>query len=404
MVSTETQSILQRKAAAGTKDQVARTMSVAKAMRLTIAKIGKEMFDMPLSVIGAVTQDCNAADLSELTDDAALLCLLEDDGQVGAAVIGTEIVGGLIQQQTMGRIGPSNGDTRPMTQTDAIMCAPLLDSLFKRVKPMLEIKAEQDVVTDFSFGARFEDARAMAMALDQPEYFVVRLTLDLAGGVRQGDLALVLPKTRAVKTEQVNGDQSEGTGVSETPKLDNVVMALPAELMIVLCKLTLELAQVEQWAIGDVVNLPQNSFSDTEIFTKTGVKIGSGKLGQVDGLRALRLRRDPIYATQPRRREGDLADLDLPEIEELPRNESKNLQIEAAPNSEDLVIDSGDGLPPLRHSKGTSEHEDSIEANEHEDSSEKPHESRSQEVALPELSDFPDLADLAQLPQAGANA
>jgi hypothetical protein len=38
-----------------------------------------------------------------------------------------------------------------------------------------------------------EDKRALTIALDQAEYFVARLTLDLALGTRQGELILVLP-------------------------------------------------------------------------------------------------------------------------------------------------------------------------------------------------------------------
>ena len=44
MVSIEAQSILRRKAALGTQEHEARVMSVAKAMRQSIAKLGKELF------------------------------------------------------------------------------------------------------------------------------------------------------------------------------------------------------------------------------------------------------------------------------------------------------------------------------------------------------------------------
>ena len=48
MVSIEAQSILRRKAALGTQEHEARAMSVAKAMRQSIAKLGKELLEVVL--------------------------------------------------------------------------------------------------------------------------------------------------------------------------------------------------------------------------------------------------------------------------------------------------------------------------------------------------------------------
>ena len=52
--------------------------------------------------------------------------------------------------------------------------------------------------------------------------------------------------------------------------------------------------------------------------TDKGLKIGTGTLGQTDGTRALRKNRAPIHISQPRRREIDHTELDLPEIKALP--------------------------------------------------------------------------------------
>jgi hypothetical protein len=85
-----------------------------------------------------------------------------------------------------------------------------------------------------------------------------------------------------------------------------------------LCKVKLELSQVKQLAVGEALHLPHNTFPETEIVSLTGATIGSFVLGQVSGIRALRLKRVSVHATQPRRREADLTELDLPEITALP--------------------------------------------------------------------------------------
>jgi hypothetical protein len=101
-------------------------------------------------------------------------------------------------------------------------------------------------------------------------------------------------------------------------------MRLPAELNMVLCHVTLPLASIEGLSVGQTLPLPQNTFPETQIVAATGRIIGTGTLGQIDGVRALRLARDPIHATQPRRRLSDRDDLDLPEIEALPDAPRRN--------------------------------------------------------------------------------
>ena len=392
MVSTETQSILRRKAALGTQQQVARAMSVAKAMRQSIAKLGKELFEMPLSAIGAVTEERQLSDLSEIVSDSALLCLLEgEDGRIGAAIIGADIVGGLIQQQTMGHVSAAKGASRPMTQTDAAMCAPLLDSLFERVAPMLELEAEHGVIAGYRFGARFEDARALDMALDMPEYFVVRLTLDLAGGTRQGEMSLILPMIPPANASGPDAlSKTDENGASCT-QMNDVAMGLPTELNMVLCKLSLKLAQVKRLAVGEVLRLPHNTFPETDIVTQTGKIIGSGVLGQVNGMRALRLKRVPIHATQPRRRESDLVELDLPEITALPRQNNGAAAGAVKTEIESFTAD----LPaPKNASADTKSKADELSISDADLS--KLENGSFQDIELPELDDFPDLAELSQ--------
>jgi flagellar motor switch protein FliM len=400
MVSTETQSILQRKAALGTQEQAAKAMSVARAMRQSIAKLGKEMFEMSLSAIGVMTEERKSVSLPELITDDSLLCLLEgDDGKVGAAIIGADIVGGLIQQQTMGHISAPNSASRTMTQTDAAMCAPLLDALFERVAPMLEIEAERNIVGGFRFGARFEDARALDMALDMQDYFVVRLTLDLAGGIRQGEMSLIVPKVPPAADYGAATSSNKDEDAQLVSKMNDVVMELPTELNMILCKISLELAQVEQLVVGETLALPHNTFPETEIVTANGNVIGSGVLGQVNGIRALRLKRVPDYVTEPRRREADLPKLDLPDIKPLTLQNNNVAENTNEADVEPLYVDSGDDLPAqnvatIVNGNTDDEHSQISALNVIENGSEL-------SVEVPELDDFPDLTELTQVEKVG---
>jgi flagellar motor switch protein FliM len=117
--------------------------------------------------------------VGDLVGENTLLCLLEGDGKIGAATIGGDVVGGLIQQQAMGTISVKETNARFMTQTDAVMCAPLLDTLFEMVAGMLDITQGIRNISGYPFGEIFEDKRALTIALDQAECFVAWFILDL---------------------------------------------------------------------------------------------------------------------------------------------------------------------------------------------------------------------------------
>jgi flagellar motor switch protein FliM len=79
----------------------------------------------------------------------------------------------------MGTISVKETNARSMTQTDAVMCAPLLDILFEMVAGMLDITQGIRNISGYPFGGIVEDKRALTIALDKAECFVAWLIMDL---------------------------------------------------------------------------------------------------------------------------------------------------------------------------------------------------------------------------------
>ena len=123
------QTALHRKAQAGRVEHQTRAMSVPKALRLTLAKVADDLFDMVTAAIGVRMEQRGGDALGDLFDGPVLLMSLDGPpGRCGAAVLDPLLVGGLIQQQTTGKVMPETGDVpRPSTTTDAAICAPFLD-------------------------------------------------------------------------------------------------------------------------------------------------------------------------------------------------------------------------------------------------------------------------------------
>ena len=307
-------STLQRKARAGLQEHQARAMSVPKALRVAMAKVADDLFDMALSVIGATVERRSHEAAMAQIDDGALLILLDGpDRRVGAAFVSPLVVGALIQQQTTGRVRPSDGAERAMTATDAALCVPLIDALFERAVSLLDSDRDRAILAPYCYGSRAEDKRLLAMALDLPEYDLIRLTLDIAGGTRQGQLVLCLPVTTAAERPDTAHHQGQ---TAERPRatLGDTVMCLHADLTVALCRVRLTVKRLGDLAVGDVLELPTDAFSATRLTTTTGRTLATGTLGQVEGLRALRLAHHPAGMGSPQRRAGDREGLDQPTL------------------------------------------------------------------------------------------
>ncbi|MGB7243003.1 MAG: FliM/FliN family flagellar motor switch protein [Sulfitobacter sp.] len=313
MTETPDNLILQRKAQAGTRDHQSRTMSVPKALRLSVAKVANDLFSMALSVIGATKVLTSAADCAAEFDDDSLLVLLDGPEQAsGAAVISPSLVTALIQHQLMGKVSDAPGNPRKMTTTDAALCAPLLDRVLERATHLLETDADRRVLSGFRFGARTENARLLQMALNDAEYNVIRLTLDIASGAQQGTLTLVLPVGAARDGHETQSADEKPQQSGQQTTLNDTVMALHADLTAVLCCIPVTVSQLGQLKVGDTLDVPNGAFEKAQITTAKGVTLATGMLGQRGGLRAIRMTHQThASGTIPQRRASDRQELDM---------------------------------------------------------------------------------------------
>ena len=317
-------SVLQRKAQVGKQEHQARAMTVPKALRVCLAKVADDAFDMALAVIGVTKETAAASVVLEDVGEETLLLLLDGvAGKVGGALLGSALVSALVQQQTTGRVAAAVVEDRRMTATDAALCAPLIDLLFKRAHGLVDNDADRVELPCLKFGARAENKRLFELALDEVEYTVLRLTVDIAGGVAQSSLVLLLPPPAAMPDPV---PASDGNETSQNPKtLKPAIMDVPAELSAVLCRLRFPLAQISALEIGHLIDVPSESFDAVELLSINGRLISSGAMGHVDGNRALMLNSGSGAEDTTSRHLGGLNDLvpeqsdysklDLPELE-----------------------------------------------------------------------------------------
>jgi flagellar motor switch protein FliM len=82
-------------------------------------------------------------------------------------------------------------------------------------------------------------------------------------------------------------DKAESAEVSLP--LQQRVLDAPVRLDAILCRLSLPLCDVGRLAVGDVLALPKDVLRDIAIESVGRQPVATARLGQVDGMRALRL-------------------------------------------------------------------------------------------------------------------
>ncbi|WP_274575312.1 FliM/FliN family flagellar motor C-terminal domain-containing protein [Sulfitobacter sp. PR48] len=382
-------SVLRRKTDRGRASHQARAMTLAKSLRLGLAKVADELFDLALAALAIRVAEVSGDEVQDHFDAQHLLILLDGpDGRPAAAALDPLLVGALIQQQTMAQVLPdAGGDPRPMTDTDAAITAPFVNALISRAAALPDAPTDKRLLAGYAFGSRVDTPRLLSLALEAQAYRLITLTVDIAGGLRQGQILFCMPEpddaTAQHPTAQ-EGQEAASRAEQRPATLSESVLALDVALDIALARLRMPLAKLGRLQVGDLLDLNGARFDRAEVLRPGGGTLARGMLGQLDGCRALRIVPAKPAAQTPRRRASDRAELDQREPEPLPQagmpaSEPPEMQaLDVSPAGADAMPDLPDlsDLPELDLS----------------DMSDLP-----ELDGLPGLDDLPDLDDLPEL-------
>jgi flagellar motor switch protein FliM len=277
--------ILGQKAQAAQRAHEARGMSLAKALRRALSRTADVLWDLALVTqqvtVGSLDQDGVVA---ALTPGDLLLLLDGPEGALGLALIDRQVMTGLVEVQTIAQVTQMPPDAeRPLTQTDAAMMAPMLDGTLERLASHLEGHPLHAQLQGYRFGAMVEDARTASLLLDAAAYRVFTAEIDLALGRRRGLLKLILPERKPGRAPQAAAPEG-APGPHEA-----VLARVPAQLRAVLPRLRLPLNRARALTPGDLLPLPPDALDRVEVTAGAGHLVARGRLGKVNGLRAVRL-------------------------------------------------------------------------------------------------------------------
>src|SRR6056297_269498 len=275
--------VLGQKAQAAQRAYEARGMSMSKALKRALSRTADVLWDLALVTQAVTVEMLDQDEVTEALGPRDLLLLLDGpDGAVGVAAVDRQVMTAVIEVQTIQQVTQMPvDDGRTLTQTDAAMMAPLLDGALSRLADTLLDHPLHSQLCGFRFGAMIEDSRSAALLLDASAYRSFRAEVDLALGRRRGAVTVFLPERKAKRDANA---AEQGPGPHEE-RLSRV----PARLDASLARLTLPLSKVGALKPGDLPPLPPDALDKVEVRAGRGHLVVRGRLGQMNGLRAVRL-------------------------------------------------------------------------------------------------------------------
>lgn len=276
--------VLRRKTGAGRPPPEIVAMSPEKAMRLAFGRAGRDLAGLGLRMTGFAMDRTIVTSLVESVPPRALITTLvrESDGATGTAILEPGFITSVLEAETTGRVTQMPPPDRAATRIDALICSDFLNKalgLFDDVAAGLSLAP---AVTGFRMGDVLTSPGTLSLVLDDVPFRTTRLDFEFSG-LRQGGIVLAMPFDPPAERAP---DPAQGFA----PGLQDAVMAAPADVRAVLTRIEVPLESVADWEPGLLLPISRDVLDHVTVEDIDGNTVAHGRLGQMSGNRAVRLR------------------------------------------------------------------------------------------------------------------
>ena len=257
-------------------------MTLERAMRMALAKAGSRALGVPVNAGDLAEATMTVEDLCQDLPQQALFLRLESDGLAcGLAVACPQVVGAVIEAQTIGNVLKSEAAERKPTRTDASLVAGFVDECLGNFSELSKACEAPPPVAGFRAGEALADARAAEMVLADTEHLRLEVGLDFAGGAKTGKLVLVFPLVAKMSNAAPEKDWKA--------TLSHSVLGSTVQLDAQLCRLRMPLSDIADLQVGSILKLGQADLDGVSLVGSDGSRMIKARLGRSGHVRAVRL-------------------------------------------------------------------------------------------------------------------
>lgn len=260
-----------------------------RQMRRALGRSADKALGLSASVLGIAQEDLEVEDLIESGPEGWVVLGLRDGdhaGLTGLFLIDPQLRSAVIEMLTMGNLLPPSEDQRGVTRTDAVMAVPFADQLLKELAEVGFGSGAFDPAA-YDMGP-IDDLRTAGLVMTQGLYRSWRITVQMGGGERQGEMLIALrPQVETPPAAtKAKPDWSEALRAA----LDEA----PVELDAMLTRMVLPINKIEEFEVGQVLHLAGTTVGSVSLTGPSGKVVATARLGQVAGKRAVRIETDVV--------------------------------------------------------------------------------------------------------------
>jgi flagellar motor switch protein FliM len=267
-----------------------------RGWRLALARATRDAMGLDLDFRKLTITRLSLVEILDIAPERALLALLDGPAAgLGVIMLAPPVTSALIEMQTVGRLSTAPAAPRRPSRIDAAMVAGVIDRALSGLDEALADEADLSWAGGFRYASYLEDARPLALMLEEDMYRVLTAEVALGGGTgggpggREGTIVLVLPAEGRGERPVIASDPDENVAPQFTAALQAQVMQSDCRLDAVVGRLTLPLRQIMALEVGETLLLPSAALDSIALETLDGRRVAQARLGQHRGMRALKL-------------------------------------------------------------------------------------------------------------------
>lgn len=274
-----------RRGAARARDRSV-DLSRAWSRALRHAAVPLKGLDLAVGEV-SVTEGTPLARALDLLPEHGLVAALEDQGgHRGIVAISHGAVDALVEVQTTGFVEERDLPPRPVTRIDEALSRDFVDLALAAFSHETEGAADRDWPGRMSYGSGIADRTQLTLLLPEQPYHVLSADFRLgAGGRRAATATLVVPRISSGVAGAADAPQPEDWRAALEEELAQAPLCLEA----VLLRTARPLHELHSLAPGDLIHFAASDLAEVRLEAPGGRCVFTGRLGQIEGQRALRL-------------------------------------------------------------------------------------------------------------------
>lgn len=242
-----------------------------------LRNICKSKFDLDVKLTSVKGRQVSApAALDEMPAVALPFVLQGENESAGLFVLDGLLIDGLIEQQLLGRILPTARLDRPVTSIDA----GLSEGFVRACLAGMGANPPRQLI-NLTCQAAEQDRAALRLALGDGRYDILEADIELGAAVKTGRFEIWVPAMPEAVAKP-------GTG-QVNPDMIALLQDCEIELEAWLERCETSAKQLLELEVGAILPLPKTALTKVDVLDAHGERFAHGRLGQLNGARAVRL-------------------------------------------------------------------------------------------------------------------